>query len=72
MPLYVMRWMFKDATLKSMTDTPQDREPRSAGRRSPAARKCLGAGAYRPPAPDAAAAHHHPAATWGRRARPRR
>ena len=27
MPLYEMRWMFKDAALKSMTDTPQDREP---------------------------------------------
>ena len=26
MPLYEMRWMFKDAALKSMTDTPQDRE----------------------------------------------
>ena len=27
MPLYEMRWMFKDAALKSMTDKPQDREP---------------------------------------------
>ena len=27
MPLYEMRWMFKGAALKSMTDTPQDREP---------------------------------------------
>ena len=27
MPLFEMRWMFKDAALKSMTDTPQDREP---------------------------------------------
>ena len=26
MPLYEMRWMFKDAALKSMTDKPQDRE----------------------------------------------
>jgi uncharacterized protein with GYD domain len=26
MPLYEMRWMFKDAALKSMTDEPQDRE----------------------------------------------
>ena len=26
MPLHEMRWMFKDAALKSMTDTPQDRE----------------------------------------------
>ena len=26
MPLYEMRWMFKDATLKAMTDKPQDRE----------------------------------------------
>ena len=27
MPLYKMRWMFKDAALKSMTDKPQNREP---------------------------------------------
>ncbi len=27
MLLYEMRWMFKDAALKSMTESPQDREP---------------------------------------------
>jgi uncharacterized protein with GYD domain len=27
MPLYELRWMFKDATIKAMTDRPQDREP---------------------------------------------
>jgi len=27
MPLYMMRWMFKDPTIKAMTDRPQDREP---------------------------------------------
>jgi uncharacterized protein with GYD domain len=27
MPLYELRWMFKDATVKAMTDRPQDREP---------------------------------------------
>jgi uncharacterized protein with GYD domain len=26
MPLYEMRWMFKDATVKAMTERPQDRE----------------------------------------------
>jgi uncharacterized protein with GYD domain len=26
MPLYEMRWMFKDATVKAMTEKPQDRE----------------------------------------------
>ena len=27
MPLYELRWMFKDAAVKAMTDRPQDREP---------------------------------------------
>ena len=27
MPTYELRWMFKDAALKAMTDKPQDREP---------------------------------------------
>jgi uncharacterized protein with GYD domain len=27
MALYELRWMFKDATVKAMTDRPQDREP---------------------------------------------
>ncbi len=27
MPLYELRWMFKDATIKAMADKPQDREP---------------------------------------------
>src|SRR3954451_14958609 len=27
MPLYELRWMFEDATVKAMTDKPQDREP---------------------------------------------
>ncbi|MGG5822944.1 GYD domain-containing protein [Falsiroseomonas sp. HW251] len=26
MPLYEMRWMFKDSTVKSLADRPQDRE----------------------------------------------
>ncbi len=26
MPTYAMRWMFKDTTVKALTDTPQDRE----------------------------------------------
>ncbi len=27
MPLYELRWMFKDAAVKAMTERPQDREP---------------------------------------------
>ncbi len=27
MPLYELRWMFKDAAIKGMTERPQDREP---------------------------------------------
>jgi uncharacterized protein with GYD domain len=27
MPLYELRWMFKDTTVKAMTERPQDREP---------------------------------------------
>jgi uncharacterized protein with GYD domain len=27
MPLYAMRWMFKDTTVKAMADKPQDRDP---------------------------------------------
>src|SRR5918997_5974471 len=27
MPLYELRWMFKDAAVRAMTERPQDREP---------------------------------------------